>query len=156
MSSSRQRVNDLDGQFAEIHKSSCDAIAGLAPELLYARSVEAKSNDSYGEQILRCGAVIEQSFGGITANLWDDPFEWTLPETLNTPAKVLEYLSEVESLRNRAFSAFQNDADLSKEIMTPAGTKQIFPFLLDTLNRARHHQQRAFTALESLKLTADH
>jgi hypothetical protein len=52
--------------------------------------------------------------------------------------------------------AFENDADLFKEIMTPAGTTQILPFLLDTLNRARHHQQRAFTALESLKLTADH
>jgi hypothetical protein len=100
--------------------------------------------------------VIEQSFGGMTANLWDDPFEWTLPETLNTPAKVREYLSEVETLRNRAFLAFKNDEDLSKEIMTPAGAKQILPFLLDTLNRARHHQQRAFTALEFLKLTASH
>ena len=27
--------------------------------------------------------TIEQTFGGITANLWDDPFEWTLPETLH-------------------------------------------------------------------------
>ena len=156
MSSSRQRVDNLDSQFAEIHKTSCHAIAGLSPELLYTRTAGATSNDSCGEQILRCGAVIEQSFGGMTANLWDDPFEWTLPETLNTPAKVLEYLSEVETLRNRAFLAFKNDADLSKEIMTPAGAKQISPFLLDTLKRARHHQQRAFTALEFLKLTANH
>ena len=152
----RQKVEDLNIQFAEIHKISCDFTAGLSAELLYARPAQASANDTCGEQILRCSAVIEQSFGGITANLWDDPFEWTLPETLNTPAKVLEYLSEVETLRNRAFLAFKNDADLSKEIMTPAGAKQIFPFLLDTLNRARHHQQRAFTALEFLKLTAEH
>ena len=156
MSSRRQGVDNLDRQFAEIHKTSCDIIARLSPELLYRRSAEATSNGSCGEQILRCGAVIEQSFGGITANLWDDPFEWTLPESLNTTAKVLEYLMEVEALRNRAFLAFQNDADLSKEIMTPAGTKQILPFLLDTLNRARHHQQHAITVLESLKLSADH
>jgi hypothetical protein len=156
MSSSRQLVDSLDREFAEIHKTSCDAIAGLSREELYPCSPEASGNDSCGEQILRCAAVTEQSFGGITANLWDDPFEWTLPEMLNTPDKVLEYLAEVETLRNRAFSAFTNDADLSKEIMTPVGPTQILAFLLDTLNRARHHQQRAFTALESLKLTAEH
>ena len=129
-------------------------MSGLATELLYAKPAEATSHDSCGEQILRCGAVIEQTFGGITANLWDDPFEWTLPETLNTPAKVLEYLSEVEKLRSRAFSAFAGDADLFKEIMTPAGVTEILPFLLDTLKRARHHQQRAFKVFEAL--TTDH
>jgi hypothetical protein len=33
------------------------------------------------EQILRSARIVEQVSGGITANLWDDPFEWTLPET---------------------------------------------------------------------------
>lgn len=152
MSLGSQRVDNLDSQFAEIHETSCKAIAGLSREFLYTRNAKA-GDDSCGEQILRCAAVIEQSFGGITANLWDDPFEWTLPETLNTPAKVLEYLTEVETLRNRAFLAFNDDSDLSKEIMTPAGARQIFGFLLDTLNRARHHQQRAFRALEFLTPT---
>jgi len=156
MNSTRQLVEDLDCQFAEIHKVSCDFTAGLSTELLYTRPAKASSNDTCGEQILRCGAVIEQSFGGLTANLWDDPFEWTLPETLNTPAKVLEYLREVEDLRSRAFLAFKNDADLSKDIMTPAGEKEILSFLLDTLKRAGHHQQRAFAVLDSLRLTTDH
>ena len=154
MNSVRQQVENLDNQFAEIHKTSSDFIANLPAELLYTRRAEASSRDTCGEQILRCSAVIEQSFGGMTANLWDDPFEWTLPETLDTQAKVLEYLSEVEDLRNRAFSAFGDDADLSKEIMSPGGPTQILPFLLDTLKRARHHQQRAFKVFEAL--TPDH
>ena len=135
----REIIEQLDQAFAELIVSLKHLARSVPPE-----------------NLVRSAAVIEQMCGGLTANLWDDPFEWTLPETLNTPAKVLEYLSEVETLRNRAFLAFKNDADLSKEIMTPAGAKQISPFLLDTLKRARHHQQRAFTALEFLKLTADH
>jgi len=154
MNSSRQKVEELDRQFAEIHESSCDFVSNVSTELLYRRPSEATSIDTCGEQILRCGAVIEQSFGGLTANLWDDPFEWTLPETLNTPARVLEYLREVEELRNQAFLAFSDDSDLCKEIMTPANPTKILPFLLDTLKRARHHQHRAFKAFEAL--TTDH
>ena len=69
--------------------------------------------DSCGEQVLRSAAIVEQTFGGLTANLWDDPFEWTLPETLSTSAKVIEYLNEVEATRqdptyygDRIFGAF--------------------------------------------------
>ena len=150
MNSVRQKVEDLDRQFAEIHESSCAFVSSVSTELLYRRPSD--STDTCGEQILRCGAVIEQSFGGLTANLWDDPFEWTLPETLNTPAKVLEYLQEVEDLRNDAFLAFSDDSDLCKEIMAPANPTKILPFLLDTLKRARHHQHRAFEAFEALTL----
>ena len=39
---------------------------------------------SCGEYILRSAAAVEQTFGGITTRLWDDPFEWTLPEALST------------------------------------------------------------------------
>jgi hypothetical protein len=151
MNSVSQKVDELDRQFANVHKTSCDLVAKLSTAFLYRRPPEALSHDTCGEQILRCSAVIEQSFGGLTANLWDDPFEWTLPETLDTPAKVLEYLREVEDLRNRGFLAFKDDSDLSKEIMTPSGPTEILPFLLDTLTRARHHQQRAFSIFQSLK-----
>ena len=142
----RESIDRLDAQFADLHTRSLDLIARLSREQLYAKP--DGSADSFGEQILRSAAVVEQSFGGLTANLWDDPFEWTLPETLNAPAKVLEYLDEVEATRRHAFGSFESDDDLSKEIMTPAGRAQLLPFLLDTLRRARHHHQRAVTIYE--------
>ena len=141
-------IERLEAQFADLHTRSLDLIARLSREQLYAKPDGA--TDSLGEQILRSAAVVEQSFGGLTANLWDDPFEWTLPETLNAPAKVLEYLDEVEVTRCHAFDSFESDDDLSKEIMTPAGSTQLLPFLLDTLQRARHHHQRAVTIYELL------
>lgn len=146
--SMRESIEKLDAQFADLHTRSHQLIARLSSERLYAKP--DGSADSFGEQILRSAAVVEQSFGGLTANLWDDPFEWTLPETLNAPAKVLEYLDEVEVTRQHAFQSFENDDDLSKEIMTPAGSAQLLPFLLDTLRRARHHHQRAVTIYELL------
>ena len=144
-----QSIESLDQQFADRHRRSCDLVAKLSPESLYA--TPATTKDSCGDQVLRGAAAVEQSFGGLTANLWDDPFEWTLPETLQTPATVVEYLNEVEATRLRAFSAFEGDGDLLKEIMTPNGRTELLPFLLDTLKRAGHHLQRAESVFELLK-----
>ncbi len=145
----RESVESLDQQFADLHQQSCKLVEQLAPEQLY-RGIQLQK-DSCGELVLRSAAVVEQSFGGLTANLWDDPFEWTLPETLSTPAKVIEYLHEVEATRRQAFALFTSDQDLAKEIMAPAGSIQLMPFLLDTLQRARHHQQRALTVFDQLQ-----
>jgi hypothetical protein len=147
----RESIESLDEQFAVLHRESCGLINRLPPHLLYQKPSDSSAAGSCGEQILRSAASVEQAFGGLTANLWDDPFEWTLPETLNTRDKVLEYLAEVEATRRRAFELFKNDQDLSKEIVTPSGNIQILPFLLDTLRRARHHQQRAVATCDVCK-----
>ena len=139
-------IKSLDDQFADLNTELRELLSRLSSEILYAKP--NGSADSVGDQLLRSAAVVEQSFGGLTVNLWDDPFEWTLPETLNTAAKVLEYLDEVEVTRRHAFQAFESDDDLSKAIMTPAGSTQLQAFLLDTLQRARHHQQRALAIFE--------
>ena len=100
---------------------------------------------SCGEHILRSAAAVEQTFGGLTTNLWDDPFEWTLPETLSTPERVMEYLNEVETTRQRGFTLFKSDEDLLKEISAPSGELRLLcSLLLETLERAAHHQGRAF------------
>ena len=100
---------------------------------------------SCGEHILRSAAAVEQTFGGITTNLWDDPFEWTLPETLSTPQSIMDYLKEVEDTRQRGFSLFGGDEDLIKEIAAPTGEMRLLSMLLmETLERAAHHQGRAF------------
>src|SRR5258708_30758816 len=133
-------IADLDRQFSQLHQDSHELIRAITRELLYYRPpIESNSSpaQSFGEQILRSAAVVEQTFGGITTNLWDDPFEWTLPETLSTPEKVSDYLDEVEATRKRGFELFQSDDDLLKEIMAPAGATHLQPLLLDTLGRAR-------------------
>jgi len=92
---------------------------------------------SVGESILRCAGAIEQTFGGITANLWDDPFEWTLPEHLSTPDRINEHLAEVEATRRCAFSSFGDDASLLKHVVVPSGeSRPLIDLLRETLRRA--------------------
>lgn len=146
-------IECLDRQFAQLHTGSHKLIETLSPELLYRAPGSSASTTlhSCGEQVLRSAAIVEQTFGGITTNLWDDPFEWTLPESLPTPDKVAGYLDEVEATRKHGFELFQSDADLVKEIMSPSGYTQLLPLLLDTLARAAHHQGRAWATFEILR-----
>ena len=95
--------------------------------------------------------MVEQTFGGVTANLWDDPFEWTLPEHLSTPTKVREHLAEVESLRARAFTSFVDDSCLVQHIATPShDTQSLLNLLLTTLLRATSYQAQAQLVLKTL------
>src|SRR5712691_5404497 len=157
-------IADLDRQFSQLHQESHELIHAISPELLYYRpsnGLDSSLAQSCGEQILRSAATVEQTFGGITTNLWDDPFEWTLPEALSTPEKVSDYLNEVEATRKRGFELLKNDNDLLKEIMAPAGATQLQQLLLDTLVRARHYlgsAQATFKLLraEEPKLITDH
>ncbi|HEX9961970.1 MAG TPA: hypothetical protein VGB00_13630 [Pyrinomonadaceae bacterium] len=99
--------------------------------------------NSCGEYVLRSAGAIEQTFGGITTRLWDDPFEWTLPEELSTNDLILNYLNEVEETRKRGFSLFQSDEDLRREMPAPEKLKTIFALLLETIARAENFQGRA-------------
>ena len=106
---------------------------------------------SIGESILRCAAGVEQTFGGITSNLWDDPFEWTLPEYLTTPDKVRAHLAEVEETRKRAFSSFADDDCLLKHVAMPSGgTQPLIALLLETLVGAVNYQAQALVVLKIL------
>jgi hypothetical protein len=138
----------LDEQFARLHAHSCSLVEVVSAEKLYWQpraSSGAFPVYSCGEHLLRSAASIEQTFGGLATNLWDDPFEWTLPETLSTPERVAEYLLEVEATRRRGFALFRSDADLNKEFAHPSGElRTLLALLLETLERAAHHQGRAF------------
>ena len=141
-------LSSLDEQFARLHARSIALIEIVPEERLYwqpRQSPGAFPVYSCGEHLLRSAAAVEQTFGGITTNLWDDPFEWTLPETLKTPASVAFYLNEVEATRERGFSLFSSDEELRKEISVPSGEmKSLSSLLVETLERAAHHQGRAF------------
>jgi hypothetical protein len=143
-----QLTASLNEQFTRLHVRSCSLIEIVPAEKLYwqpRQSSGAFPVYSCGEHLLRSAAAVEQTFGGITTNLWDDPFEWTLPEMLTTPARVAEYLAEVEATRQRGFALFGSDLDLAKEFAHPSGEMQtLSALLLETLVRAAHHQGRAF------------
>jgi len=135
----RQIVQHLEQQFAELIKSLKDLVRSVPTEDLYRHPPAV----SIGENILRSAAVVEQTCGGLTSNLWDDPFEWTLPETLSNPDLVVEYLSEVDAARQRAFGSIQHDSSLTKYISDPSCERLLISLLLGTIVKASEHKGRA-------------
>ncbi|MBK8811301.1 MAG: hypothetical protein IPN69_11300 [Acidobacteria bacterium] len=143
----RDFLDTFERRFGELHLRTCDLVSMIPEGKLYwqPRATEALFPiNSCGEYVLRSAAAVESTFGGITAKLWDDPFEWTLPEMLATNGLVLEYLAEVESTRVRGFAFLGDDADLRRLIPAPEKLRSIFDILLDTIARSDHYLGRAY------------
>ena len=137
----------MNQQFERLHQRSWQFAALIPVDKIYwqpRETIHALPIYSCGEYLLRSAAAVEQTFGGMTTSLWDDPFEWTLPEAMYDNQKILEYLGEVETTRKKGFALLKSDDDLTKEILAPAKLKTIFTLLLDTLTRAENYQGRAF------------
>jgi hypothetical protein len=137
----------LNERFVHLHDRSCAFVEKLPLDKIYwqpRRTENALPVYSCGEYLLRSAAAVEQTFGGLTTKLWDDPFEWTLPEALFDNEKIIEYLKEVEETRRKGFSLIESDRDLQKEILAPARLKSLFSLLLETLSKAENYQGRAF------------
>jgi hypothetical protein len=152
----RYLIDLFDHQFFLLHERSFALVQKISPAKLY-RQVRERDTlfpvNSCGEYILRSAGAVEQTFGGITTRLWDDPFEWTLPEKLSTPESVMEYLQEVEETRNKGFAFFKSDEDLIKKIPAPEKLKSIAEILLETLARAENYQGRALAVFKMLELS---
>ncbi len=142
----REIVQHLDQEFAGLLESLKDLASSVPINLLY-RNPPAIS---IGECILRSAAKIEQTCGGLTSNLWDDPFEWTLPETLSNSDLIVDYLSEVDRLRKLAFKSITDDSALTKYISAPAGERQLATVLLETLVEAADYRGRAVATVKIL------
>lgn len=141
-----QLIPILDTHFSALHRRSCELIRKIPDEKLYWQPLEKEALfpvNSCGEYILRSAGAVEQTFGGITVKLWDDPFEWTLPEQLSSGERVLDYLREVEATRARGFLLFGRDEDLKRELPAPVKIKSLFELLIETLTRAENYQGRA-------------
>ena len=139
----RQIVQHVDQEFLSLIDSLKDLVKSVPTDLLYRHPPVV----SVGENILRSAAVVEQTCGGLTSNLWDDPFEWTLPETLSSPDLIVEYLSEVDLARHRAFSSIEDDNALSKYISDPSGERLLISLLLETLVKASEFRGKAVAIL---------
>jgi hypothetical protein len=143
--SPRDLVDHLDREFTRLIANLKQLAHSVTPELLYYRPPPV----TIGENLLRSAAVVEQAFGGLTANLWDDPFEWTLPETLSTPELISDYLSEVDAVRQLAFTSIVSDRELTKYISGPSGQpQQLFALLVETLVKASDYHGRAVATLK--------
>lgn len=143
----------LDKQFVAIDHRSRELLARINEEKLFAQPrqlTNSMASFSCGEYLLRSAAMVEKTFGGLTTRLWDDPFEWTLPEKLATKDAVLGYLDEVEATRKKGFAFFSSDADFTREIPAPERLRSIHDILLDALVIASHFQCRAFAVFQML------
>lgn len=139
----RASIQELDQQFVGLLAGLKRLVLAVPPPSLYKKSPSANSG-SVGEAVIKSAAVLEQAFGGLTTNLWDDPFEWTLPETLSTPERLLEYLNEVDLARARALDSLADDSALKKNIAVPSGELVSIRSLLDdALKSAGRFAQRA-------------
>lgn len=143
----RAMVVLIEEEFAGLLASLRTLVMSVPDELLYKRPPPV----TIGENILRSAGVVEQTCGALTANLWDDPFEWTLPETLTNVKRVVEYLNEVDETRRGAFRFFADDSSLAKHIPVPSGEpRPLVSLLLNTLVRASDYRGRATATLKML------
>ena len=144
-------IEKFNANFNEINRRSVELISLTPDEKLFWKPRDlgqTMTMFSVGEYVLRSAGKVEQTFGGITTRLWDDPFEWTLPEKLSTVELITEYLAEVETTRSNGFALFKSDEDLRREIPAPVKMKTIFEVLLETVARAEHFQGRAFAVFQ--------
>ena len=143
--SPRRLVDYLNEEFTRLITNLKQLVNSITPDLLYRRPPAV----TIGENVLRSAATLEQTFGGLTANLWDDPFEWTLPESLSTAELVNEYLSEVDQARQRALASIASDEDLLRNISGPWDEpRALFAVLLETLVKASDYHGRAVATLK--------
>jgi hypothetical protein len=152
----REIIESFDRQFRRLHDRSVSLIGMIDDDRLFRRPRDLRRSYtpfSCGEYIVKSAAAVEQTVGGITTRLWDDPFEWTLPEELSTAVLVSDYLNEVEEERLNGFGFFRSDEDLSKNLPSPRELRSIHQILLDTIARAEHFQGRAFAIFQMMSDT---
>ena len=136
----RSLIDVFDAQFVRLHDRSIQFVGIIDDESLFLRRNDIAPDltvVTIGENILRSAAMVELAFGGITTRLWDDPFEWTLPEALSTGEKIIEYLNEVEVTRQQGFGYFPDDSALARSIPAPRELRTIAEIMLDTIAKAK-------------------
>ena len=148
---SRTRIKEFSRQFADLHSGRRD-LALSTDDLQLNRP--AKNSDSLWPtspaiMLVRSAAIVEQMVNGLTVRLWDDPFEWTLPERLPTAGHLTAYFDEVEEARIRGFEYLRDDSDLERSIPAPVKLKTLDQLLFDTLTRSEQFLSTARTMLRN-------
>jgi len=87
--------------------------------------------------------MVEQAFLGLTRRLWDDPFEWTLPEKLSTTDAIIGYLDEVIETRRSGFDFLVSDDDLKRTLPAPEKLKPILQVVTEAIARSENYLGKA-------------
>jgi hypothetical protein len=138
-------VDTLKASFESIDRRQRSLLATAADDKLFWTPVSTSDTLillSVGGSVLRSGAMVEQAFLGITRRLWDDPFEWTLPEKLSTKEAIAGYLDEVAATRDQGLSFISSDADLARQLPAPESLKPILQVLIESIARAENYLGR--------------
>jgi hypothetical protein len=143
-------LRNLEQDSVELLSALKEFVRMVPDEMIY-RLPSDRAGTTVGEAVVKSAAVLEQTFGGLTSNLWDDPFEWTLPETLTSGALIIRYLDEVDVARRRAFAFLADDSALTKMVSVPSdGQISVLELLERTLLRAASYQNEAAKMLKNL------
>ncbi|HEY2865685.1 MAG TPA: hypothetical protein VGJ02_01220 [Pyrinomonadaceae bacterium] len=154
----RTLIEELEAEFESVETRLRSILAVTPENSLFARPFpddRTMIELSVGGCIIRAAAMIEQAFLGITRRLWDDPFEWTLPEELSTCETILRYIDEVSEARAKGIAFLASDADLAKQLPAPEKLRSIFAVLIEALLRAEYFRGKADALVRAAKRSQD-
>ena len=139
-------IETLDGYFDSLDSRQRALVNSVSEVRLFWSPVSTSDSMltlSVGGGVLRSAAMVEQVFLGITRRLWDDPFEWTLPEKISTKKAIMGYLGEVVEARNNGLAFITSDGDLSRRLPAPEMLKPILQVLVEAVARAENYLGQA-------------
>ena len=143
----RALIGSIEKEFDALEDRLCSLIEHTFDEMLFWKPVPDEKTLielSIGGCVIRSAAMIEQVFLGITRRLWDDPFEWTLRESLPNREYLRGYINEVKKVTKEAFAHLKTE-DLPKRIYLPDGNPTtIGKLLLRTILHAVHHRGQLY------------
>ncbi|HYJ92923.1 MAG TPA: hypothetical protein VEV84_16555 [Pyrinomonadaceae bacterium] len=143
-------IKSLEDEFAALGSRQLWLLEQTSAELLFKKPIaddKTLIDFSVGGCVIRSGAMIEQAFMGITRRLWDDPFEWTLPEKLSTHSAIRDYLIEAGEACKKGMLFLTTDADLLRMLPAPEELRPIFQVLVSALLHAENYCGRASAIL---------
>jgi hypothetical protein len=136
----RKRIEEFETEFAKLHQRALDLLDRFPEDRLFAPS----GSSSFGHEIIRSAAEVEKTSGGITTRLWDDPFEWTLPEELSDKRAITRYIEEVRATRTKGISFIRSDDELSLTIPAPEIFRSLSEILTHAITLSGSHLDRAY------------
>src|SRR6266700_1024548 len=140
-------------EFAQVEDSVVKVLPLIPEDKLYWKPFQSTNHVriySCGDLISHYMGTIEAACNGILNNFWDDPFEWTLRESLPNHQYLGAYIAEVIAVTKETFVLLKSD-DLEKKIYLPNGEPTtIGKLLLKTLLHAVHHRGQLYAYVHLL------